>query len=92
MPSTTTTVAIMNFRVGDVPDEFDITWPLIVEKKIGQEAWEWITANTLEQWVSWYPHPKDYGFIVIFTAKFYSQEDALIYKLKYPESSYAESY
>jgi len=90
--TTKTTVAVLNFRMGDIPDEFDIVWPMIMEQKIGSDAWTWLNDNVLEMWVSWYPHPKDYGFIVFLTAQFVNQEDALIYKLKYPESSYAESY
>lgn len=87
-----TTVAVLTIRMGDIPDEFDIIWPMIIEKKIGKEAWEWLNEHSIELYASWWPHPKDYGFLVIFKAQFYNQEDALIYKLKYPESSYAESY
>jgi len=85
-------VAILNFRIGDIPDEFDIVWPLVLEQKIGTEAWSWLDENTIEKWVEWHPMHMDYGFIVKFSAKFHSKEDVLIYKLKYPESSYAKSY
>ena len=85
-------VTTMTFKMGDIPDEFDIVWPLVLQEKIGKDAWTWLEENTIERWIHWYPHPRDYGFVVDMRAKFYNEEDILIYKLKFPESSYAKSY
>jgi hypothetical protein len=76
-------MVIAEFKFGDLPDEWEVVWPLVLADKLPKEAWEFLDESTSDLTCTWIRDYNNYGFIVRITAKFTNKHDEMIYKLKY---------
>jgi len=75
---------IAEFRFSDLPDEWDIVWPMVLADKLPKGAWEFLGETNTDLKCSWAHDYNNYGFTVRIIAKFATKHDEMIYKLKYP--------
>lgn len=73
---------IAEFTFRELPDEWDIVWPLVMADKLPTDAWDYLDKTTSKLHCEW--SSDVYAYKVRITAKFNSEHDELIYKLKYP--------